>query len=254
LPFFLTDDSNVLQHLTLTDMEYIRKNIYNARRAKLPPLPKNLKDVQEALDSMSVKTIYEEEFLILNDRNNEIVIFSCFANLKFLCSVDTIYVDGTFDYYPKYFYQLFTVHGYKNGQYVPLVFALLPSKKTATYTTFLSVLINECLKFDFVLKPKKVVADFEKAIHLAIRTVFPECEIEGCLFHLKQAWYRKILELGLSGEYKNSVSPIGKWLKYLFGLPYVAPEDVGEVFCFELMSMKPKNFAVRTFYLYRREF
>jgi hypothetical protein len=166
LPFFLTDDSNVLQHLTLTDMEYIRKNIYNARRAKLPPLPKNLKDVQEALDSMSVKTIYEEEFLILNDRNNEIVIFSCFANLKFLCSVDTIYVDGTFDYYPKYFYQLFTIHGYKNGQYVPLVFALLPSKKTATYTTFSSLLINECLKFNFVLKAKKVVADFEKAIHL----------------------------------------------------------------------------------------
>jgi hypothetical protein len=102
---------------------------------------------------MSVKTIHEEEFLILN----EIVIFSCFANLKFLCSADTIYVDGTFDYCPKYFYQLFTVHGYKNG--VPLVFALLPSKKAATYTTFLSLLINECLKFDFVLKP--VVTQFK---------------------------------------------------------------------------------------------
>jgi hypothetical protein len=55
---------------------------------------------------------------------------------------------------------IFTVHGYKNGQYVPLVFALLPSKKTATYTTFLSLLINECLKFDFVLKPKKVEQSF----------------------------------------------------------------------------------------------
>jgi hypothetical protein len=141
-------------------MEYIRKNIYNARRAKLAPLPKNLKAVQEALDSMSVKTIHDEEFLILNDRNNEIVIFSCFANLKFLCSVDTIYVDGTFDYCPKYFYQLFTVHGYKNGQYVPLVFALLPSKKTATYTTYSSLLINECLKIRFCFKTKKSCCRF----------------------------------------------------------------------------------------------
>jgi hypothetical protein len=98
-------------------------------------------------------------------------------------------------------------------------------------TTFVTVLrrfkyLAEKVMYSNHYKPKKVVVDFEKAIHLAIRTVFPECEIEGCLFHLKQAWYRKTLELGLSGEYKNSTSPIGKWLKYLFGLPYVAPEDV----------------------------
>lgn len=34
----------------------------------------------------------------------------------------TIYVDGTFKYCPKLFYQLFTIHGLSNGYYIPLVF------------------------------------------------------------------------------------------------------------------------------------
>ncbi|KAF0762666.1 Uncharacterized protein FWK35_00015867 [Aphis craccivora] len=38
-------------------------------------------------------------------------------NVNFLCSLESIYVDGTFEYCAKHFYQLFSIHGYKNFVY-----------------------------------------------------------------------------------------------------------------------------------------
>ena len=40
--------------------------------------------------------------------------------------------------------------------------------------------------------PKKVILDFEIAVWKALKTVFPETKLQGCLFHFKQAIYRKI--------------------------------------------------------------
>ena len=44
-----------------------------------------------------------------------------------------IFIDGTFKYCPKYFYQLYTVHGLRNGHFIPLVYALLPGKSEVNY-------------------------------------------------------------------------------------------------------------------------
>ena len=45
-----------------------------------------------------------------------------------------------------------------------------------------------------------------------IRSIFPATNIK-CRFHLGQAWWRKIQNLGLANGYKESVnSEIGKWL------------------------------------------
>jgi len=73
-----------------------------------------------------------EPFLLLNDDSKNVLIFSCAKNLNFLCDVQTIYMDGTFQYSARFFSQTFTIQGYKNGHYVPLVFCLLPDKKTKT--------------------------------------------------------------------------------------------------------------------------
>jgi hypothetical protein len=54
--------------------------------------------------------------------------------------------------------------------------------------------------------------------------------IKACQFHLGQAWYRKIQNLGLSGEYKDPESDIGKWLKKFFGLSYLESADVADCF------------------------
>jgi hypothetical protein len=54
---------------------------------------------------------------------------------SYICQPDAeIFGDGTFKYCPRYFYQLYTLLGYKNGHYVPCVFFLLPSKSGECYT------------------------------------------------------------------------------------------------------------------------
>jgi hypothetical protein len=112
-----------------------------------------------------------------------------------------------------HFYQFFTLHGFKNGLYVPVVFALLPNKTVHTYNKLFEHINIECSKFGLTLNPIKIVVDFENGIHLAIQHSFPQAQIKGCFFHLKQTWYKKNLKLGLSIKYKNPSSEEGLWLK-----------------------------------------
>jgi hypothetical protein len=41
-------------------------------------------------------------------------------------------------------------------------------------------------------KPKRVVTDFEVAIHKAVGNVWPNVTVIGCKFHFTQCWFRKI--------------------------------------------------------------
>ena len=69
-------------------------------------------------------------FLLCNDIESGIVVFSCGHNLETLCNenLDGILVDGTFKYCPTFFLQLTTIHGTESGHYMPLVYCLLPNK------------------------------------------------------------------------------------------------------------------------------
>jgi hypothetical protein len=100
----------------------------------------------------------------------------------------------------SFFLQLFTIHNIKNGHYIPLAFCLLPDKCTQTYRDLLLLIMTECSKLNLTFCPKHVVADFEKAIYNAVSAVWPQSQILGCRFHLRQAWWRKIQALGLSKE------------------------------------------------------
>lgn len=99
-------------------------------------------------------------------KNIIIVIFSCETNLTVLQEMDTIFVDGTFDYCAKFFSQLFTVHGIQNGHYVQLCHALLPNKSIPSYKVFLEKLIEIC-----PLAPTTAVVDFETAIHASLLSI-----------------------------------------------------------------------------------
>jgi hypothetical protein len=93
---------------------------------------------------------------------------------------------------------LYTIHGYKNSQYIPLVFALLPNKSSAVYCHMWKFILEKCGEFNLTFEPKEIFVDFEKSMHIVIRETFPLVKISGCLFHLKQAGYRKLQNLGLA--------------------------------------------------------
>ncbi|XP_050508996.1 uncharacterized protein LOC126886185 [Diabrotica virgifera virgifera] len=53
--------------------------------------------------------------------------------------------------------------------------------------------------------------------------------------------WRKVQNVGLSSEYKNGNSEIGKWLKHIFGLMYLPPSQVGDGFVEDFMPEKPDD-------------
>jgi hypothetical protein len=73
-----------------------------------------------------------------------------------MCDVDDIFIDGTFKYCPKHFHQLYSIHGCKNVNYVPLLFALLPSKEKAVYRTFWNVVFKLCDDQNLKFEPKTI--------------------------------------------------------------------------------------------------
>lgn len=85
--------------------------------------------------------------------------------------------------------------------------------------------------------------DFEFPMLTILKETFLDAIIKCCRFHLGQAWWKKIQNLGLSKEYKDKNSDIGQWLKlsYSYGLHFIDPDDIEDCFIEELMSCAPHN-------------
>lgn len=101
--------------------------------------------------------------------------------------------NGTFDFAPNHFLQVYTIRFYENRYYVPLVFFFLENKSKTTYIDMWNYLKDLCLiTTSKVLEIKYLHLDFEIGAHEAVRETFPGVTIFGCRFHLAQAWWRKV--------------------------------------------------------------
>ncbi|XP_054281223.1 uncharacterized protein LOC128998893 [Macrosteles quadrilineatus] len=199
----------------------------------------------------------------------------------------------------------------------PVLFALLPDKKKATYVRMFRMILDQVPRWN----PEQVIIDFEISVVDALKEVFPCVNIQGCYFHFTQCLWRKVQDvglaslysrdeeirrtirmsaalaflkpedvdagwifvqgqtpssekvtesfdyfvdqwlenpafprekLGLSSTYKDNESEAEKWLHYRFGMAYLRPEDVEDVFC-DLIAIQPHDPKLTSFVDYLTE-
>ena len=104
-------------------------------------------------------------------------------------------MDGTFKCCPRFFQQLYTIHGFSNGNYVPLVYVLLSGKSEDVYRTCLTSIIGLCDDKNLKFKPEIIHVDFGLTVMNMIRELLSDVTLKCCSFHLGQAWWRKIQNL-----------------------------------------------------------
>ncbi|GFR80466.1 hypothetical protein ElyMa_000581900 [Elysia marginata] len=103
------------------------------------------------------------------------------------------------------------------------------------------MLLETTRELQIELCPEEMFVDLEVSVHAALSSTWPSCKIRLCHFHLSQAWFRKIQELGLTAEYKNNDSEIGQWLKLFFAIPLLPTKDIEECFAFTLIPIQPPS-------------
>ncbi|KAL6723730.1 hypothetical protein Aduo_018706 [Ancylostoma duodenale] len=96
--------------------------------------------------------------------------------------------------------QLYTIHGVcNNAVEVPLLHAVTTKKTVQTYARIFETVRQE-LEAVRIGKSEvivRVILDFEKAAINAAKRTFDKAELEGCGWHLSQAWTRKRDNTGL---------------------------------------------------------
>lgn len=232
------------------DIENTRVAMWRQRRKIHPKLPTSRQETLQALTSISTK----DDTCIKTDDENEIACVYSPRALEHLKNVTDMFGDGTFKSCPKYFYQIYTIISFAQGSYMPVAFFLLPGKSSNTYSAMFNMfksLYQEVNGED--LEGKTLHLDFEKAAQNAATAQLPTVTLKGCLFHLKQNWWRKIQELGLSSEYKDAESETGRFLKMSFGLPFLDFLDVYESFAFDVLFEAPSDDKLDCFLTYLME-
>ncbi|KAK3757730.1 hypothetical protein RRG08_010888 [Elysia crispata] len=213
----------------------IRKAIYIARRSVKPKLPRDIDETIHVLEEGNFDK--PDDFTYAT--KNKVVMMTFEKNYQYFTNDSPLFGDGTFKCSPQFFFQLYIFHVERLGYYMPMFYFLLPNKKQETYEVMLGLLIDECQKRGLIFSPSRINLDFESATHQAFKKVFPEIDIFGCNFHLKQAWLRKCNELGLKKDYEDKESEIHKWMRILFGMPFLPSEQVIPFFCIEATCLSP---------------
>ena len=193
--------NDVRNHLPNTESigRSIRKWRQKAIGSPAIPVGRTGFDIPESISKFENRT----DFINYDsgpDDAHRILIMSSPATLKTLSDSRYMAVDATFRVCPDAWYQLASVHAVSANWSIPCLFALLPDKKQSTYVKLFKQLKAIIPEFS----PEYCIADFETALQNGVRSVFPQVNLGGCLFHLNQNCYRKICDLGYRKEYNNN--------------------------------------------------
>ena len=207
----------------------IRRYRNKADAAPFNPLSKTGFEIPQKYKVIEIQE-REENFLQYDSGSEDedrIMIFGTNQGLQDISEWKTIGVDGTFDITPKCFEkgQLVTIHMIVQHVAIPRLYILLPNKKGETYKRLYQIIQNLNSNFS----PNEVLMDYELANINALKEIFTNITIWGCLFHLCQNVYKKIVELGFKVQYSND-NAFRELIGCFPALSALPEEDIVEVF------------------------
>ncbi|XP_060809619.1 uncharacterized protein LOC132903950 [Amyelois transitella] len=169
----------------------IKTGLYNERNKVLGVAKSRFNNCHDFIVPTKYKNFCVADYV---DDDKRIIVFCSNENRKEMNKYHHFYADGTFKCCPKGFYQLYSIHGYNknNNSVAPLIFALLPDKKTETYKVLFSL-----IKTSIGWNPQKITLDFEVAAINAIKKVFPKIIFKGCYFHFNRCLWKKAKALNV---------------------------------------------------------
>ena len=99
---------------------------------------------------------------------------------------------------------LYIIHVPLGTTTVAAVYALLQRKTQDTYEDLFTAIMDYTYQLDLHSDLLTIVCNFEASVIRAVQSVYgPNVEIRGCFYHLTQATWRKIQELGLVPSYRT---------------------------------------------------
>ncbi|CAJ0593381.1 unnamed protein product [Cylicocyclus nassatus] len=167
----------------------------------------------------------------LHEKGGEFHVYYSEDTIKKACQIGlhALVADGMFSLHPKELgrqAQLYCVHAVcTGGVEVPILFAITQKRTVKEYRIIFNHIKEQFCKYEGGdILPKKFILDFERAAIKAATTTFPHAKVEGCAFHLAQAWNRRRDKLGLrayiDGEKKDE--RVKKWWHIIKGSVFVS--------------------------------
>ncbi|KAL8610249.1 hypothetical protein ACOMHN_038944 [Nucella lapillus] len=189
-------------------LESVKRDLRRQRRAVLPKEP-----------SMQLELVFEDEWRTTGGENavpflfhdsgpdspNRMTVFATRAAIRLLSRANIWYTDGTFSMAPKIYGQIYVIRPELGNSAISCVYALICGKHQGVYEELFRAIVTKCQEEHLYPDPVTVSIDFEKATIKAIHSVFGEhVRIRGCFYHLCQATWRKVQEVGLTNAYKDN--------------------------------------------------
>ncbi|XP_064117591.1 uncharacterized protein LOC135223014 [Macrobrachium nipponense] len=182
------------------------KQIVRRKRNKMDLAPSNPIRARELVIPEEyknyVKNNGESENVLIADSGYEderIMIFGRQSWTAFLLDSEVWYADGTFKLAPPLFAQVYVIMARRHGGVHPVLYALLPNKRHATYVRKFQMMSDEIPG----LNPSRISCDFEQAAISAMEECFPGVVIQGCFFHLAHNVHKQLKQIGLRVLYNN---------------------------------------------------